>query len=150
MNEQVITDRAEAMFLAPDEWDEKPQAGGARAAVEVLRHSPHDVVLVDTGTAEGDGAALLTELHSARPGLPVILLSGSDDGDAVRAGLAAGAAGYVLKDAGPEDLATAAQVARAGSGDMISSRAARDLSLTHEFRRRRGGPAPAPDARRTP
>ena len=119
---------------------EVTQAGGAKDAAEVLRHGPHDVALVDIGTAEGDCAELLRAIHSARPDLPVVILSASDDPEAVGAALGAGAAGYVLKDAGPKDLATAVWMARSGSGNMISARAARNLSLTEDFGRRRVAP----------
>jgi len=58
----------------------------------------------------------------------VVILSASDDAEVVSAALAAGAAGYVLKDAGPEDMAAAVRLARSGSGNMISPRAAHNLS----------------------
>jgi len=39
MNEQVITDRAEAMFLAPDEWDDRSE-GKPYQAVRIVRSAP--------------------------------------------------------------------------------------------------------------
>jgi len=120
---------------------EVTQAGGAKDAAAILHHSAHDVALVDIGTAEGDVAELLTSIHSAWPDLPVIVLSASDDAEAVSAALAAGAAGYVLKDSVPEDVATAVRMACSGSGNMISPRAARALSLTVAAGRVRPEPA---------
>jgi len=116
--EALVREALAGVLTAFLDGAEVTQAGGAKDAAEVLGHSPHDVVLADIGTG-GDGAEVLREIHSARPDLPVIILSARDDAGAVSGALAAGAAGYVLKDAGPEDLATAIRVARSGLGNMI-------------------------------
>lgn len=139
--EEVLVRRALAMELAAClAGAEVTPAGGDEEATEILRQHPHDVALVDIGAQEGDGIKLLREIRTRWPQMPVILLSDREDGETVRAALTAGAAGYVLKDAAPEDLATAVQVARSGSGNMISARAARNLSLTEDFGRRRVAP----------
>ena len=107
---------------------EVTEAGGTAEAVDILRRTPHDVALADVGRPPREGIQLLQEIRSTWPDLPVILLSAYDDGESVRAALAAGASGYVLKDAAPEDLAQAVRVAQSGSGNMLSSRAARNAS----------------------
>jgi len=103
-------------------------ATGDEEAVEILGRASLDAAVVDIDGPTGYGLELLRRIRSSWPDLPVILLSASDDADSVKAALTAGAAGYVLKDAAPEDLATAIQVARSGSGNVISPRAARNLS----------------------
>ena len=129
--EEVLVRRALAMELAAClAGAEVTPAGGDEEATEILRQHPHDVALVDIGAQQEDGIKLLREIRTRWPQMPVILLSDREDGETVRAALTAGAAGYVLKDAAPEDLATAVQVARSGSGNMISLRAARNLSGT--------------------
>ena len=50
-----------------------------------------------------------------------------DNGDYVKTALTEGAAGYLLKDASPEDLAQAILVALSGSGNVLSPRAVRNL-----------------------
>ena len=97
---------------------EVTEAGGTAEAVDILRRTPHDVALADVGRPPREGIQLLQEIRSTWPDLPVILLSAYDDGESVRAALAAGASGYVLKDAAPEDLAQAVRVAQSGSGNM--------------------------------
>ena len=55
------------------------------------------------------------------------MLTGYDHGDYVKTALSEGAAGYLLKDATPEDLAQAIHVALSGSGNVLSPRAVRNL-----------------------
>lgn len=133
VSEEALVRRALAGVVAAYvEGAEVTQVGRADEANEILGRSPHDVALADIRTPRKDGLKLLLEIRSAWPDLPVIILSANDDAEAVSAALAAGAAGYVLKDASPEDLATAVRVARSGSGNMISARAARNLPSAGE------------------
>ncbi len=126
--EETLVRRALARVVgASVEGAEVTEARGLDEAVGILSRTPHDVALADVGTPRREGIELLQEIRSGWPDLPVILLSAYDDGESVRAALAAGAAGYVLKDAAPEDLAQAVRVARSGSGSMLSARAARNL-----------------------
>src|SRR5437762_909785 len=74
-----------------------------------------------------DGLELLREIRSSWPSLPVIMLSGYDNGEYVKAALAEGAAGYLLKDTAPEDLAPAILAAVSGTGNVLSPRAVRNL-----------------------
>ena len=127
--EEALVRRALAGVLAAClDGAEVTQVERAEEAAEILGRSPHDVALVDIGAPRTDGLDLLLHIRSAWPDLPVIILSATDDAEAVSAALAAGAAGYVLKAAAPEDLATAVRVARSGSGNMIPAQAARNLS----------------------
>lgn len=131
--EETLVRRALAGVVAAYvEGAEVTQAGRADEANEILGRNPHDVALADIRTPRKDGLKLLLQIRSAWPDLPVIILSANDDAEAVSAALAAGAAGYVLKDATPEDLATAVRVARSGSGNMIPARAARNLPSAGE------------------
>src|SRR5881628_1724654 len=106
---------------------EVSEASSADEAVEILRHTPHEVALVDIRMPARDGIELLREIRSTWPDLPVIMLTGYDHGDYVKTALSEGAAGYLLKDASPEDLAQAILVALSGSGNVLSPRAVRNL-----------------------
>jgi DNA-binding NarL/FixJ family response regulator len=106
---------------------EVTEAEHADEAVEILTRSPHDVALVDIRMPGRDGIELLREIRSTWPGLPVIILTSFDHGDYVKTALSEGAAGYLLKDASPEDLAQAILVALSGSGNVLSPRAVRNL-----------------------
>jgi DNA-binding NarL/FixJ family response regulator len=103
------------------------EAGSADEAVDVLQANSHDVALVDIRMPGRDGLELLREIRSNWPTLPVIMLSSYDNGEYVKAALAEGAAGYLLKDTTPEDLAQAILVALSGAGNVLSPRAVRNL-----------------------
>ena len=106
---------------------EVTEAGSAEEALEILQHTPHDVALVDIRMPGRDGIELLKEIRSTWPALPVIIVTSYDNGEYVKTALTEGAAGYLLKDASPEDLAQAILVALSGSGNVLSPRAVRNL-----------------------
>ena len=106
---------------------EVTEAGSADEAVQTLRNELYDVALVDIRMPGRDGLELLREIRSSWPSLPVIMLSGYDNGEYVKAALAEGAAGYLLKDTAPEDLAPAILAAVSGTGNVLSPRAVRNL-----------------------
>lgn len=72
-----------------------------------------DVVVSDIRMPGMDGLALCRQLREAR-GIPVVLLTTFDEEGLVIAAAAAGAHGFLLKDASPEDLAEAIHKAARG------------------------------------
>jgi DNA-binding NarL/FixJ family response regulator len=113
------------MSCIPDA--EVTEAGGTDEALELLVTTPHDVALVDIRMPGRDGLDLLREIRSNYPKLPVIMLSSYDNGEYVKAALAEGAAGYLLKDTTPDDLVQAIVVALSGAGNVLSPRAVRNM-----------------------
>ncbi len=103
------------------------EAGSADEAIETLSREPYDVALLDIRMPGRDGLALLREIKSSWPSLPVIMLSGYNDGEHVRMALAEGAAGYLLKDTTPANLAQAIVVALSGAGNILSPQAVGNL-----------------------
>jgi DNA-binding NarL/FixJ family response regulator len=61
------------------------------------------------------------------PDVPVIMLSTYENAPYVKRALADGAAGYLLKDATPEDLGQAINVAISGGGNVLSPRVIQNL-----------------------
>jgi len=95
------------------------EAGSAPAALEQMRKSGCDVVLLDISMPGRGGLELLKEIKSERPKLPVLVLSvHGEDQYGLRA-LMAGASGYLCKDAAPDELVQAVRKAHAG-GRYIS------------------------------
>jgi two-component system response regulator DevR len=121
---------------------EVSEAGDADEAEQVLATGEHDVALVDIRLPGRSGLELLRDIRSAHPNLPVIMLSSYDNGEYVKAALAEGASGYLLKDTTPDDLVQAIQVALSGSGNVLSPRAVRNLfeESTQEKDTRQDGP----------
>jgi Response regulators consisting of a CheY-like receiver domain and a winged-helix DNA-binding domain len=110
---------------------ETATAGDGASAVEVARHAPPDLVLLDVGLPDVDGMSVLATLRAHDPTQPVLLVTGRDGpGDAVR-GLESGADDYITKpfDIGEVVARVGARLrVRAGGGTVLRhGRVALDL-----------------------
>jgi DNA-binding NarL/FixJ family response regulator len=93
------------------------EAADGRAALEVLRAISADVVLMDVRMPRMDGIEATRHI-CARPDCPkVIILTTFDLDEYAFSALKAGAAGFLLKDAGPEQLIEA--IHAVSSGDAV-------------------------------
>jgi DNA-binding NarL/FixJ family response regulator len=103
------------------------EAESAAAALVILRQSKIDLALVDVRMPDLDGLELLRTVKAEWPDIPVIMLSTYENAPYVKRALADGASGYLLKDATPEDLSQAINVALSGSGNVLSPRVIQNL-----------------------
>ncbi|MDP9185184.1 MAG: response regulator transcription factor [Actinomycetota bacterium] len=104
------------------------EAESSAAALEALRTSGKvDIALVDVRMPDLDGLELLRAVKAEWADMPVIMLSTYENAPYVKRALADGAAGYLLKDATPEDLSQAINVAMSGSGNVLSPRVIQNL-----------------------
>ena len=90
------------------------EAADGRAAVERTRVLRPDVVLMDVRMPELDGIAATRLIVAATPAARVLMLTTFSDDDYVVDALAAGASGFLLKRARPEQLLEAIHVVAAG------------------------------------
>ncbi|MFQ6145733.1 response regulator [Streptomyces seoulensis] len=88
-------------------------ADGNAAVVEAAAHRP-DVALVDIRMPVCDGLATIAPLLALDPAPRVVMLTTFGDDDNVLRALRAGAAGFLLKDEGPQELISAVRAAAAG------------------------------------
>ncbi|HJX08037.1 MAG TPA: response regulator transcription factor [Actinomycetota bacterium] len=104
------------------------EAESSAAALEALRSTGKvDLALVDVRMPDLDGLELLRAIKVEWGEMPVIMLSTYENAPYVKRALADGAAGYLLKDATPEDLSQAINVAMSGSGNVLSPRVIQNL-----------------------
>lgn len=89
-------------------------AGNGQEAIELALRHDADVVLMDLRMPELDGAAATRRLRDARPTVGVLVLTTYSDDQSIAEALAAGAAGYLTKDATAEAIAHAVRVVYAG------------------------------------
>lgn len=75
-----------------------------REARTAIRALAPDVVIVDISLAQGDGLELVRDVHAQRPELPMLVLSMHDELIYAERLLAAGASGYIMKQAASELL----------------------------------------------
>ena len=79
-------------------------AGDGEQALAAVAALQPDVVLMDLRMPRMDGLAATRAIHERHPGTRVIVLTTYSDDDSVLGALAAGALGYLTKDAGREDI----------------------------------------------
>ncbi len=91
-------------------------ADGARALERILSLRP-EVALLDVKMPAMSGPEVLDAIGAAEVGTRVLFLSAHLDGEAVRAGLVAGALGFLTKDSEPGEIRDA--IIRVARGDTV-------------------------------
>ncbi|MFP3987996.1 response regulator transcription factor [Streptomyces sp. E11-3] len=84
------------------------------AALDTVRHTAPDVVLLDIVMPAPDGLTLLTAIRKLPQPPPVGMLTTFDVPDQLELALSGGAAGFLLKDSAPALLGQAVRVLAAG------------------------------------
>jgi DNA-binding NarL/FixJ family response regulator len=97
------------------------QAATGRQAVEQTRRLAPDVVLMDVRMPDLDGIAATGELARAAPGVRVLILTTFEQDDYIFGALRAGASGFLLKRARPEELLAAVHTTAAGEALLSPS-----------------------------
>jgi DNA-binding NarL/FixJ family response regulator len=101
-------------------------AANGEEAVALSGERAPDVVLMDLEMPVLDGIEATRRIRAAHPEVAVVVLTSFSDRGRILAALDAGAAGYLLKDAEPAELAKA--IAAAARGDApLDPKAARAL-----------------------
>lgn len=93
------------------------EASDGEALLAALREQAVDVILSDIRMPGLDGFGLLARLRADGIATPVILLTTFDEPDLALRAAEAGARGFLLKDASPEDLLEA--VIRVSAGETL-------------------------------
>jgi DNA-binding NarL/FixJ family response regulator len=83
------------------------EAQSDREARAAIRELTPDVMIVDVSLAQGDGIDLVRDVRAQRPDLPMLVLSMHDEAIYAERMLAAGANGYIMKEAAYVQLLTA-------------------------------------------
>jgi DNA-binding NarL/FixJ family response regulator len=97
------------------------EAGDGGSAVEVVRTTPADVVLMDVRMPGTDGIEATRQV-TALPDAPrVVVLTTFDLDEYVVAAIGAGASGFLLKDAPPEEMLAAVRTVHAGDSVIAAS-----------------------------
>lgn len=104
-------------------------ADGAEA-VDVVASTTPDVVLMDLSMPEVDGVEATRRITAAHPAVRVVVLTSFADDRHISDALRAGAIGYVLKHAEPDEVIGAVRAAAAGDAPL-DPKAARVLLESH-------------------
>jgi DNA-binding NarL/FixJ family response regulator len=100
-----------------------------REARTAIRALAPDVVIVDISLVQGDGLELVRDVHAQQPELPMLVLSMHDELIYAERLLAAGASGYIMKQAASDQLLVALRQVLAG-GTYLSESLASNLGRT--------------------
>jgi DNA-binding NarL/FixJ family response regulator len=111
-------------------------ATNGEEAVSLAEERAPDVVLMDLEMPTLDGIEATRRIKAAQPELAVVVLTSFSDRDRILRALDAGAAGYLLKDAEPEELEKAIAAAARGEAPLDPKAAQAVLSA-------RGAASPA-------
>jgi DNA-binding NarL/FixJ family response regulator len=98
---------------------------GEQAVREVSLHQP-DVVLLDIRMPDVDGLTILRQLQGLKTPPVVAMLTTFDSDEYIATALRSGAAGFILKDTGPEQLAQMVRTLVSG-GVVLSPKVTRTV-----------------------
>lgn len=108
-----------AGLLASRGFDVVGQAATGIEAVEMARTQHPDVLMMDLTLPDIDGDEATRRILHEHPDVAVVVVSMHEDDTLVRAALAAGARGYLVKGARQDEIVRAVQAA--ACGDVIIS-----------------------------
>ena len=112
------------------------EAGSARDAIFEARSTKPDVILLDVVMPDQSGIEVIPTLLKENPEAKVLVLSMQDDPQYVREAFAAGASGYVLKEAADREVVAAVREVAAGGRYVHPELGARLVTAESEERRR--------------
>jgi DNA-binding NarL/FixJ family response regulator len=118
------------------------EAENGREAIRLAEQVAPDVVLMDLRMPHVDGTVATERIRAARPAVKVVVLTTFDDDDHLFPALAAGACGFLVKDATPDELLAAVRAAAAGETPYSPSVLRR---LVDQAVRARADAAPTPE-----
>jgi DNA-binding NarL/FixJ family response regulator len=130
-----------AMVEDAEDLDFAGEARDGQEALALCRAEPPDVVLMDLRMPGTSGVAATAALAAELPGVRVLMLTMLEDDTSLVAALRAGARGYVLKGAAPEEILRAIRAVAAGQAIFDVGLAARLAGLVAG---RRGDQRPYP------
>lgn len=127
VDDHVIVRNGLAQLLATTpEFELVGAAGDGREAIAMVASLRPDVVLMDLSMPEMDGVEATQRITAAHPEAKIVILSSFSEHQRVLAALDAGAEGYVLKHADPEQILAAIDAVHRG-GAPIDPQVARVL-----------------------
>ena len=119
----------------------QPAADGEEAVELTARHDP-DVVLMDLRMPRCDGVEATRRIRAAHPRTEIVVLTTHADDASILEALAAGARGFLTKDAGRAEIGRALEAAAAQQTVLDPAAHAALLAAASG---RRGAPPPLPD-----
>ncbi len=118
---EVVREGLKAILNGHPNFEVVAEAATARDAVEKTRTHKPDVVVMDIRLKGGSGIEACQEITSQFPNVKVIMLTSYAEDEMLFSAIRAGAAGYVLKLIGGDDLVRAIEAVGRGEGLLDSA-----------------------------
>ena len=122
----------EELLSADDEIDVVATAADGEQAAEIVASEEPDVVLMDLSMPNVDGVEATKRIVASGAAARIVVLTSFAEHDRVLAALDAGAVGYLLKDAEPEELRRAVRAAARGESPLSPKAAGAVLAARSE------------------
>jgi NarL family two-component system response regulator LiaR len=125
-DDHLVVRQGLRLFLSDDpDMEIVGEAADGSQAVKLAQELKPDIVLMDMLMPVMDGITATAQIRAALPDTEVIAITSVLEDSAVIGAIKAGAIGYLLKDAEPEELRTAIKAAAAGQVHLAPKAAAR-------------------------
>ena len=145
VDDHVLFRRGLAELLRESGFRVVAEAGDGADALPVVQRERPDVVVMDLSMPRVSGIEATQQIVATCPGIAVLVLTVSPNEDDVLDALTAGASGYLLKDAGAEEIARAVRAAAAGDSALSPRVAARLVERERQRARQRPATSLAAD-----
>jgi NarL family two-component system response regulator LiaR len=123
----VVRKGLRALLATEPDIEVIAEAADGRAAVAWVARTDPDVVLMDLVMPDGDGIEAIRNIVTRQPETRILVLTSFAGDDKIFPAIQAGAAGYLLKDASPEELVRAIRQVHRGDASLSPSVARRVL-----------------------
>jgi DNA-binding NarL/FixJ family response regulator len=110
----VVRSGLRALLASQSDFEVVSEAENGEAAVALFTSHAPDVILMDLQMPVLDGLTAIQQIHALQPGARILVLTTYDTDSDIMPALEAGATGYLLKDAPPEELFRAVRGAARG------------------------------------
>ena len=144
-DQAVVRDGLVALLGLADGIEVTGAAGDGQEALDLLERVTCDVVLMDLRMPVLDGVAATARIARDHPSVAVLVLTTYADDQSVSAALAAGARGYLTKNAGRAEIAAAIRSAAAGQSTFDAGVAGRLVAALVDSAASTGGAPIVPE-----
>ncbi|HKC29356.1 MAG TPA: response regulator transcription factor, partial [Jatrophihabitans sp.] len=125
-DEQLLRVGFRMILDAHEDFDVVAEASDGHEAIAAAAAHRPDVIVMDVRMPELDGIAATEAIVGQQPGVRVLILTTFDLDEYAFAGLRAGASGFLLKNAPPDELVAAIRTVAAGDA-VVAPRVTRRL-----------------------
>ena len=121
----VVRQGLRALLKAEEDMEVVGEAENGRQAVNLVKKSPPDVVLMDVAMPLMNGLEATRQILKSSPATKVLVLTSYGDDDCIEQLMRAGAAGYLIKQTAANDLLKAIREVQRGNAFFSPSIAKR-------------------------